>query len=66
VRFRLKYSLDNWATDTTVPSHPVGYPGSYVDVPTAEGASGTIVFTLYWPDQDKWLGRNFEVTVTPK
>jgi hypothetical protein len=21
------------------------------------------VFTFYWPGQDKWLGRNFEVDV---
>ena len=27
------------------------------------GGNGKIVFTFYWPGQDKWLGRNFEVDV---
>jgi glucoamylase len=63
-RFRVLYSTDNWATTTTLESHPVGYPGSYADIPTAVGQTGTIAFTFYWPAQDKWLGRNFEVSVT--
>jgi glucoamylase len=63
VRFSVKYSLDDWATNATMASHPLGYPGSYADIPTAAGVAGKIVFTLYWPDQDKWLGRNFEVEV---
>jgi len=63
VRFRVLYSMDNWATNATLVSHPVGYPGSYVDIPTTAEQAATIVFTLYWPDQDKWLGRNFEVSV---
>ena len=62
-RFRVLYSMDDWATSATLESHPVGYPGSYVDIPTAAGKAGKIVFTLYWPEQDRWLGRNFEVAV---
>ena len=41
---------------------PVGYPGSYADLPTVAGAAGKIEFTMYWPAQE-WLGRNFEVGV---
>jgi glucoamylase len=63
VRFRVLYTLDNWATQATAMSHPVGYPGSFADLATVAGQAGTLVFTLYWPDQDKWLGRNFEVEV---
>jgi glucoamylase len=59
----VKYSMDNWATSATMESRMVGYPGSYADIPTVAGQAGTIVFTLYWPGQDKWLGRNFEVAV---
>jgi glucoamylase len=62
-RFRVLYSMDNWATTITLESHPVGYLGSYVDIPTVAGKAGTIVFTLYWLGLDKWLGRNFEVEV---
>ncbi len=63
VRFQVKVSTDNWATNATILSHPVGYPGSYADIPTTAGKAGTISFTIYWPDQEKWLGRNFEVAV---
>jgi glucoamylase len=64
VRFNVLYSTDNWATSTTLQSHPVGYAGSYVDIPTGAGQKGSIVFTFYWPGQEKWLGRNFEVVLT--
>jgi glucoamylase len=62
-RFRMVYSLDAWKTNATMESKPVGYAGFYADLPTTAGWSGTIAFTFYWPEQDKWLGRNFEVTV---
>jgi glucoamylase len=63
VRFRMLYSTDNWATSVTLESHPVGYAGFFADVATVAGQAGKIVFTFYWPGQDKWLGRNFEVVV---
>jgi glucoamylase len=62
-RFRMLYTTDNWATSVTLQSHPVGYAGSFCDIATTPGQSGKIVFTFYWPEQDKWLGRNFEVAV---
>jgi len=65
-RFRVLYSVDEWATSTTLESHPVGYAGSYADIPTAAGQTGKIVFTFYWPGQHKWLGRNFEVAIEAK
>jgi glucoamylase len=65
-RFRMLYTLDNWATSVTVQSHPVGYAGSFSDIATTPGQAGKIIFTFYWPEQDKWLGRNFEVEVVPE
>jgi glucoamylase len=62
-RFRMLYTTDNWATSVTYQSHPVGYAGSYSDIHTTPGQAGKIVFTFYWPEQNKWLGRNFEVEV---
>ena len=62
-RFRVVYTEDNWATKHEVDSRVVGAPGSYVDIQTAWNQAGSIVFTLYWPVQDRWLGRNYEVTV---
>jgi glucoamylase len=65
-RFRVLYTTDNWATNTTLETHRVGYPGSYVDIPTVAGTAGSIVFTLYWPAQDRWLGKNIAVDLIPQ
>jgi glucoamylase len=62
-RFRVIWTADNWATTNTLESRVVGKPGSFADIQTAADQSGTIAFTLYWPEQDRWLGRNYEVTV---
>jgi glucoamylase len=63
VRFRVLYTMDGWKTSATMESKPVGYAGFYADIATAAGWAGEIGFTFYWPGQDKWLGRNFEVVV---
>ena len=64
-RFRVVYTTDNWATNATIESKRAGYPGSYADIPTQPGKEGKIIFTLYWPAEDRWLGRNVEVAVHP-
>jgi glucoamylase len=64
--FRVIYTLDNWATTLVGESRSVGYPGSFVDIPTPAEWEGTIVFTLNWTGQngqDRWLGRNIDVSV---
>jgi glucoamylase len=63
VRFRAVYTVDDWKTTLTKESRPVGYAGFYLDIETAEGQTGKIELTFYWPGQDKWLGRNFVVAV---
>ena len=64
-RFRVTYTLDDWATQATVESRTVGYPGSYADIGTTPEHAGKIIFTLYWPAEDRWLGRNHEVMLIP-
>ncbi len=65
-QFRLLYTLDNWATSKTIESRAVGFPGSYADIPTTPEQTGVLRFTLYWPAENRWLGRNLEVTlITP-
>jgi len=64
--FRIVYTLDNWVTTLTKEARSVGYPGSFVDIPTAPEDAGKIIFTLAWPTQnneERWLGRNIEVSV---
>jgi len=62
-RFQVVYTADGWATKMTLESHPVGYPGFFADIATVAGQAGKIEFTAYWPVEDKWLGRNYEVEV---
>jgi len=62
-RFRLVYTMDNWQTTLKKESAPVGYAGFFADVPTAADQEGKIIFTLYWPGEDRWLGRNVEVEI---
>jgi glucoamylase len=62
-RFKMVYTTDNWKTTLNKEARPVGYAGYFADVETLEGQKGKIVFTFYWPGQDKWLGRNMEVVV---
>ncbi len=66
--FRVVYSTDDWATVNTVISTTVGCSGSYADIATPPIHGGRIVFTLVWPGEaheDRWLGRNIEVSIVP-
>jgi glucoamylase len=61
--FRVTWTTDNWATKSAQDSKVVGKPGSFVDIQTAHDFTGSIILTLFWPDENRWLGRNYEVTV---
>jgi glucoamylase len=62
--FRVVWTMDDWNTVTHTDSQVVGHPGSYVDIKTAPNQTGTIIFTLYWPAENRWLGRNISIAVT--
>ena len=62
-RFRVHWSDDDWATARDIESSKVGYSGSYADLPTAAEQTGTISFTLFWLDENRWEGRNFKVEI---
>jgi glucoamylase len=65
-RFRVVYSTDNWATKSALDATYIGRPGAFADIATTAGQTGSIVFTLYWPDEDRWLGHNCELTLVDK
>ncbi len=62
-RFQLVWTADDWATTNRVDSQQVGHPGSYVDVVAGPEQTGSIMFTMFWPRENRWLGRNYEVTI---
>ncbi len=59
--FEVLYTTDNWATKHSLPSRELGTAGSAADLPPSE--PGVICFTLYWPAQRRWQGRDFQVKV---
>lgn len=62
--FRVVWTADNWATKEETAARPIGYAGSFADVPTTQTPGGSLQFTIFWPDRNEWLGRNYEVAVT--
>ena len=61
--FRVTWTMDGWATKTVQEAKVIGRPGAFLDIQTPHDFTGSIVFTMFWPDESRWLGRNYEVTV---
>jgi glucoamylase len=61
--FSVLYTTDNWATKTQMDARALGRVGCFADIPVAADQTSSIVFTLHWPAEDRWLGRNYEVVV---
>ncbi len=60
--FGVRWTVDNWQTHETTPSHSLGYAGSFADLPTEPAAQGgTLSFTLFWSAQKRWEGQNFDI-----
>jgi len=64
-RFQVTWTSDAWKTTQVSDSTQVGYAGSYADLPTSSVEDGTLSFTLFWPEENRWEGRNFDVAVEP-
>jgi glucoamylase len=62
-RFRVTWTTDNWATKNALDAKYIGKPGAYVDIQTPHDMVGSIIFTLFWPEENRWLGRNYDVAV---
>jgi glucoamylase len=62
--FRLRWSIDDWATseDSEAAATAVGI--YYVDLVTqAAQAGSSLTFTLFWTSSQMWQGQNFSVAV---
>jgi glucoamylase len=62
-RFRVTWTPDGWKTSNVLDSTQVGYAGSYADLPTEPGQTGELTLTLFWPDENRWEGNNFDVAL---
>ncbi len=58
------WSDDDWVTAHDAPSRHTGLGRHVVDLSTADYAGGTgVVFTLDWPDDDRWEGVDYRVAI---
>lgn len=62
-RFRVIWTADAWTTNQVTDSSAVGHAGSYADIPTATEQNGAVSFTLFWIEENRWEGRNFNVEI---
>jgi glucoamylase len=62
-RFSVTYTTDNWATKKELEARVVGRLGAFADIPIAANQTGSIVFTLHWPEAGRWLGHNYEISI---
>ena len=61
--FRLRWTADEWAVVTDTPSTSTALGIDVVDIPIARDQIAPIRFTFFWPQADRWEGRDFVVNV---
>jgi glucoamylase len=62
--FEVVWTSDNWQTTNVKRSRSLGSAGFSADItPPAGSESGQILWTFHWPEPDRWLGYNVEVTI---
>jgi len=58
------WSRDGWQTAKDVSARNTGLEIYVADLPPSQLDAGhSIVFTMYWPEADRWEGADFEVTI---
>jgi glucoamylase len=61
--FQLTWTVDNWTTTHRDEATSVDELGWFRDIVVAAKQTEPILFTLYWPQEDRWEGTNYTVTV---
>jgi len=61
--FRVRWTADDWKTSEDLDATALGYAGSFADLPTSTKQSGQLSFTLFWTEENRWEGRNFDVAI---
>ena len=63
-QFAVVWSADNWKTTQSTSSRSLGSAGYCVDLSTTPNqANSGLLWTLHWPEQDRWLGYNVEIAI---
>jgi glucoamylase len=59
------WSIDGWKTSVDTSTRDTGLGIHTLDLPTASLPLGSsVVFTFYWPQENRWEGKDYSVTVT--
>jgi glucoamylase len=60
----IHWSADGWRTVHDTPTQDSSFGIHFADLDTAEFATGgTVVFTIYWPAEDRWEGTDYRLTI---
>jgi len=60
----VRWSIDGWKSSTDTETRDTGLGTYILDLPTASLPSGgQVVFTFYWPQENRWEGTDYTVTV---
>jgi len=58
------WSIDGWKSSQDTNTRDTGLGICTLDLPTASlPAGGTVVFTFYWPQENRWEGTDYSVVV---
>lgn len=63
--FRLVFTMDDWQTHSMEESLPTALGVRYVDIPVTDSRAERVLLTFYWPEDGRWEGRDYEVTILP-
>jgi glucoamylase len=59
--FRLRWSPDNWAAAGELDSRTTSVGLHFADLATKRGHRAPLRFTFFWPEPQKWEGRDYHV-----
>jgi glucoamylase len=62
--FVLRWTNDEWREVHDSPSTPTEVDIEFVDIDVPKEQRAPLHFTFYWPGEDRWEGRDFQVAVT--
>ncbi len=63
--FMLHWTRDDWQEIYDTRSTATALGIEFVDIDVSKGQRSPVRFTFYWPEEDRWEGRDFQVAVTP-
>jgi glucoamylase len=61
--FVLRWSNDEWREVHDSPSTPTGLEIEFVDIDVPMEQRAPLHFSFYWPQEDRWEGRDFQVAI---